>query len=40
MKTVKVSPKKLIDDFRKDFAMSLKKFFSKEIAELKDLGRR
>jgi prevent-host-death family protein len=33
-------PKDLIGDFRKQFAKSLKKFSSDEIAELKTLGRR
>ena len=33
-------PKDLIDDFRKQFAKSLKKFSVEEINELKELGRR
>jgi antitoxin (DNA-binding transcriptional repressor) of toxin-antitoxin stability system len=33
-------PKDLIEDFRRQFAKSLKKFSTKEITELKALGRR
>ena len=33
-------PKDMIDDFRKQFAKSLKKISTEEINELKELGRR